>query len=258
MPHFEFHPIPAFKDNYIWAVIHKDEQTALIIDPGDSAPVIDFIENKNITLSAILITHHHADHRGGLTVLREKYSPIIYAPQHADIENPSILVDALTSIQTKLFGDFQVLKIPGHTLEHVAYYQTGFVFCGDTLFSAGCGRVFEGTYEQMYRSLLQLKNLPDDTQVYCAHEYTLSNLLFAQAVEPLNVAIQNKIFEVKNQRAQNIPTLPSTIGIEKNINPFLCCDIKPVIQAAESYASKILKTEIEVFTVLREWKNQFK
>jgi hydroxyacylglutathione hydrolase len=258
MNNLKFYAIPAFKDNYIWAMVNEVTQSVLIVDPGDAQPVIDFIENKNLSLHTILITHHHADHRGGLNALNEKYSPIIYAPSHIEIENPSIIVDHLPTIELGLFGSFQVIKIPGHTLEHVAYYQENdFVFCGDTLFSAGCGRVFEGTYEQMYASLLQLKNLSDDTKIYCAHEYTLANLAFAQTIEPQNLDIQKAIEIVKDKRSENIPTLPSILALEKKTNPFLRCDIKSVIQSAEQHENKVLKTELEVFEVLRKWKNNF-
>jgi hydroxyacylglutathione hydrolase len=250
------HPISAFKDNYIWAMVHAN-QSVLIVDPGESEAVIKFIESQHLTLDSILITHHHADHRGGLEALRQQYSPQIYAPKHSEIEHPSMLVDKLDTIETRLFGSFRVLKIPGHTLEHVAYYQSGLVFCGDTLFSAGCGRVFEGTYPHMYDSLLQLKALPPETQIYCGHEYTLSNLLFAEVVEPANEHIQHKIEEVKHKRNQNWPTLPSTIEIEKNINPFLRCNIDAVIQAASQHENKSLKSEHEVFEALRKWKNSF-
>jgi hydroxyacylglutathione hydrolase len=253
-----FFPIPAFKDNYIWAVVNPEKKSALIVDPGDALPVIAFLESRNLALETILITHHHADHRGGLPLLREKYSPLVYAPFHPEIENPSVIVQDLSLVTTSGFGCFEVLSIPGHTLEHMAYYHPeGFVFAGDTLFSAGCGRVFEGTYPQMYDSLLRLKNLPHETELYCGHEYTLANLLFAQAVEPDNKDIKQMILEVEDKRHQNIPTLPSRLAFEKKVNPFLRCDVKAVIESAQDFENKCLVTEYEVFEVLRRWKNNF-
>jgi ribonuclease BN (tRNA processing enzyme) len=166
MNSFNIAAINAFKDNYIWALVHSTTKTALVVDPGEAQPVIDFLEARHLSLQAILITHHHADHRGGIPILAKKYSPVIYGPQHADI-NPTVIIDTVTHLDIPLFGKFNVVRIPGHTLEHTAYYhETGLLFSGDTLFSAGCGRVFEGTYEQMYHSLLKLSSFPDDTKIY--------------------------------------------------------------------------------------------
>ena len=257
MNSFNIVAINAFKDNYIWALVHSTTKTALVVDPGEAQPVIDFLEAKNLSLQAILITHHHADHRGGIPILAKKYSPIIYGPQHADI-NPTVIIDTVTLLDIPLFGKFNVVRIPGHTLEHTAYYhETGLLFSGDTLFSAGCGRVFEGTYEQMYHSLLKLSSFPDDTKIYCGHEYTLANLAFAQAVEPCNPDIQQMMIESEKKRHINIPTLPSTLLTEKKVNPFLRCDIATVIASVEKQTGQILKTPIDVFRELRLWKNNF-
>lgn len=258
MKPFDIFPIPAFKDNYIWAITNPTDKTVLIVDPGEAQPVIDFLDAKDLSLQAILITHHHADHRGGIEVLAEKYSPMIYAPHHLEIKNPTVIVDDLRHIDIPVFGKFEIIKIPGHTLEHVAYYhEDGLLFCGDTLFSAGCGRVFEGTFEQMYDSLLTLSSLPDDTQVYCGHEYTLANLAFAKAVEPLSQDIQEKIIDTDKKRQANLPTLPSTLGMEKKVNPFLRCEAPEVITTVQKHTGKTLTAPLDIFRELRLWKNSF-
>lgn len=261
MKNFEVLPIKAFKDNYIWALIEKESGMTIIIDPGEAQPVVDFIKNKNLRLTNILITHHHHDHHGGVANLFEKYSPTIYSPMHPDINadiESIINIDNINYIDIPIFGRFKIIKVPGHTLEHVAYYhENGWLFCGDTLFSAGCGRVFEGTYEQMYSSLLQLRSLPKDTKVYCAHEYTLSNLEFAKAVEPSNLDIQNMIVECKRKRENNLPTLPSILSSEININPFLRCEVPAIVKSAQIYSGKSLKKAVNVFQELRIWKNSF-
>ncbi|SRR3989339_224942 len=239
-------PIPAFKDNYIWILLSGDK--AIVVDPGDAAPVITYLKKHSLTLAAILVTHHHHDHSGGVAELIAYQNAPVYSAQNVD-EN--------TFININHFPEFRVLKIPGHTLDHVAYYSADAVFCGDTLFSAGCGRVFEGTMEQMYSSLLKLKSLPNSTKMYCGHEYTLANLKFAKAVEPENSAIKNKMATVEKLRAENTASLPSLLSEELQINPFLRCDILELITAAEKHAGKKLTDPVEVFAVLREWKNNF-
>ncbi len=247
--------IRAFKDNYIWTWIDKKNKQAFIVDPGDADPVIDELNKFEIDLITILLTHHHQDHSGGIKKLIqhwEKASVIASNKSSCQfVTQPVQDNDQVTCGSSML----HVLEIPGHTLDHVAYYNSDILFCGDTLFSAGCGKVFEGTYEQMYHSLNKLFQLSDATHIYCGHEYTLANLEFAKIVESSNPVIEKKIHAVKEQRQKNIPTLPSTIAIEKQINPFLRCQIPSVIQSAENYARKKLKTPLEVFICLREWKN---
>jgi hydroxyacylglutathione hydrolase len=258
MKDIEIYPIRAFKDNYIWAVVNIKTNFLLVVDPGDALPVINFINLNSLMLSSILVTHHHADHRDGINVLREKYAPAVYAPTHIDIENPTCIVDTVSNINVPSFGQFKILRVPGHTLDHVAYYHdSGILFCGDTLFSAGCGRVFEGTFEQMYRSLELLNSLPEYTKIYCAHEYTLSNLLFAKSIEPNNFSIHEAITDVENKRKNDFPTLPSTLSFERKVNPFLRCHVPEVIKIAQEHSQKIIETPVDVFRELRLWKNNF-
>lgn len=250
-------PVSAFKDNYIWMMIDTDAKKAWVVDPGESRPVIAALAELQLDLAGILLTHHHFDHTGGVDELVQHWKNIpvygshiskITAITHPLKENDEIHCGALR---------FKILEIPGHTLDHLAYYNDDILFCGDTLFSAGCGRVFEGTPPQMYQSLSKLRALPPNTKVYCGHEYTLANLNFAQAVEPENQFIIEKILAVKNLRDQNEPTLPSLLTEETKMNPFLRCQEPSVISAAESYANQKLKNEADVFAVLREWKNKF-
>lgn len=251
-------PIPAFKDNYIWAIVNQDNQKCCVVDPGDAKPVIDFINEHQLQLDCVLITHHHHDHIGGLDTLCKKFHPKVYGPN-----NPSIThIDERLKNGDKITLDnfdlsFNIFEIPGHTLDHIAYYSPGILFCGDTLFSAGCGRVFEGTYEQMLNSLDLLSDLPDDTLVYCAHEYTLTNLGFAQVVESNNKYISDYIKNVENLRKNNRPSLPSKLNLEKKVNPFLRVREATVKMSAELHADCPLNTPVDVFRVLREWKNKF-
>lgn len=239
-------PIPAFKDNYIW-VLHANNK-AIVVDPGDAAPVIAYLKQHKLTLAAIFLTHHHKDHSGGVAELIAYQNAPVYSAQNID-EN--------TLIEIPNFPLVRILQIPGHTLDHCAFYSKGILFCGDTLFSAGCGRVFEGTMQQMYASLLKLKSLPLDTKIYCGHEYTLQNLKFAKVVEPDNSAIKNKMIVIEKLRSENKPSLPTVLSEELEINPFLRCDIPEVITAAEKKTGKKLSDPVEVFAVLREWKNDF-
>lgn len=249
-------PIPALKDNYIWALINKENNRALIVDPGEAQPVTHFLQQQQLQLAGILITHHHGDHTNGIAGLIQHNVPIFGSAQ----ENISHFTHALTEadvVQVPSFPDFQILSIYGHTRGHIAYYSPGILFCGDTLFSAGCGRIFEGTASQMYASLQKMAALPDNTQVYCAHEYTLNNLRFAEMVEPSNQAIKERVKEVNALRAQQLPSLPSTIGIEKETNPFLRCDSAEIIVNVEKYAQQPLNDVVSIFTWLRKWKDVF-
>jgi hydroxyacylglutathione hydrolase len=232
-------PIPAFSDNYIWLL--TEDGKAWVVDPGEAAPVLRELRDKNLKLSGILLTHHHPDHTGGAAELLQSYDVPVYGPCHSPAGE--LISHALQNSESIQLGsmDFNVITVPGHTLDHIAFYNADekTLFCGDTLFSAGCGRVFEGTYKQMYHSLLKLAALPDDTRICCAHEYTLSNLRFAVAIEPTNQDIADYLQHCEMLRAKKQPTLPSTIALEKRINPFLRC------------------ADVEQFSQRRELKNNF-
>ncbi len=250
-------PVRAFKDNYIWLMIDKTAQLAWAIDPGDAKPVLAYLQKEHLQLAGILITHHHADHTGGIIGLLKQWKNIpVYGFSTKSVPQISHVVkenDEISCGSIKL----NILEIPGHTLDHIAYYNDELVFSGDTLFSAGCGRVFEGSHAQMYQSLLKFLQLPPHIKLYCGHEYTLQNLKFAAHVEPDNHFIQDKIIAIEAILAENNPTLPSTLADEKRVNPFLRCDIDSVIRAAENKAQQTFDTPIAVFTCLRNWKNQF-
>lgn len=253
------HPINALKDNYIWSIETNSSRNAIIVDPGDAKPVLDYLHTHSLNLIAILITHHHWDHTNGIDEIIKQTPAPVYGPSNETIPHLTHPMKHHDSISLNhLPISFTVLEIPGHTHGHIAYYGNGMLFCGDTLFSAGCGRVFEGTYEQMYESLMRLRALPNETRVYCAHEYTLANLRFAEAVEPNNPFIQEKIKLVSELREINMPSLPSTIGEEKLINPFLRCDLSEVKRKACEHAARELNNPAEVYAELREWKNQFR
>jgi hydroxyacylglutathione hydrolase len=252
---FDVIRIPAFKDNYIWLL--RNGAAAVVVDPGDARPVLNVLEREGLSLAAILITHHHADHQGGVANLLAHGACPVFGPAAESITGLTqplrggevIRVDALDA-------EFRVLPVPGHTLGHLAYYGAGCVFCGDTLFGAGCGRLFEGTPAQMLDSLERLAALPDETAVYCAHEYTEANLRFALAVEPGNRRLQARVDEVAVSRAKGLSTVPSTIALERATNPFLRCSEAEVIASAQRTAS-VGSGPLEVFTALREWKNSY-
>lgn len=251
-------PIPAFADNYIWTIVHQRSRHAVIIDPGDADAVISAVDQLNLIPTYILVTHHHWDHTGGIDTLKSHYSLPIYGPDNPKIAGIDHTLGHNDKLNLpKLDLSFQVHTTPGHTLDHIVYVNEKWLFCGDTLFSAGCGRLFEGNAAQMYESLQSLARLPNDTAVYCTHEYTLSNLKFARTVEPDNSQAQDYFAEVQEKRAKKAPTLPSSIGIERQINPFLRCEIPEVHRAAENRAQKRLQTPTEVFAVLRCWKDTF-
>jgi hydroxyacylglutathione hydrolase len=249
-------PIPAFKDNYIWSL--NDGRSAAIVDPGDARPVLDYLTRENLELVAILATHHHADHVGGVAELRRGRDIPVYGPRHEPIETLTHPVSGGDRVTIAALGaTFEVIDVPGHTRAHIAYYGSKLLFCGDTLFACGCGRVFEGTPAQLHASLAKLAALPEDTLVYCAHEYTLANIRFARAVEPGNTALAERERADAQARAQNRPTVPSTIGREKATNPFLRCAEPEVIQAAAHQRGAAVVDPVEVFAAIREWKNRF-
>lgn len=253
-------PVRAFTDNYIW-LIHspRDARQVVVVDPGDAAPVERTLADRGLTLSGLLITHHHRDHVGGVAeLLRERTIPVYGPANEAVPGNPARLREGDRVELPSLGLEFTVLDVPGHTAGHIAYVGHGTLFCGDTLFSAGCGRLFEGTPEQMLASLSKLAALPAETLVYCGHEYTLSNLKFGLAVEPDNEASARYLARCRELRARDEATIPSDIRRERNVNPFLRCDDKTVKQAAEAHAGRTLHSHTEVFTVVRQWKDGFR
>ena len=254
----EIVPIPAFSDNYMWAIVDTKTGRTLIIDPGEAHPVIDFLEKNKLTLAAILITHHHHDHTGGITALISRYPIPVIGPLNDGVTSLTKKVNEPDEITITNFPlTFSVLAIPGHTKGHIAYYAKGMLFCGDTLFAGGCGRLFEGTAAQLYHSLQKIAALPDDTKIYCAHEYTVKNLQFAALVEPENSEIQSRLQKVKTLRENNLPTLPSLLSEEMATNPFLRCHQTSVKSSLENHAGKQLADKIEIFAELRQWKDRF-
>ena len=253
---FELMPLPALRDNYIWML--AGQAAAVVVDPGDAGPVRQALNRRRLRLAAVLLTHHHPDHVGGAATLAVATGCPVYGPADEHIaavtqplrEGDEVPLAALDS-------RFQVLEIPGHTAGHIAYRGHNIVFCGDTLFSAGCGRLFEGTARQMSASLAKLAALPDATAICCGHEYTLANLRFASTVEPGNRDIMDYAEEAGVKRAQDMPTLPARLGRERKVNPFLRCREPGVIAAAAQYAGRALSDPVEVFGVIRNWKDNF-
>jgi hydroxyacylglutathione hydrolase len=252
---FNITAIPAFQDNYIWAIYNA--QHTVVVDPGDATPVLEFLTAHHLKLTAILCTHRHNDHIGGIAKLRGEYHVPVYGRSHPN--NPHITNDLREGGQVTLAEfslTFNTIEIPGHLDDHIAFFNSEILFCGDVLFGAGCGRKKEGTLAQLHHSLQRLSQLSDNTRVYCAHEYTAANISFALACEPNNFDLQQRSQHVKQLRAANIPSLPSTIALEKSTNPFLRCTEPEIIHTLQKRGLSDL-TELGVFTALREWRNVF-
>lgn len=254
------HPIPAFSDNYIWA--WHDGQRAAVVDPGETSGVLAWLKAEGVALDTILLTHHHADHTGGVAALREATGARVIGPVRETMPEPLQRVDHGESVSV-LGRDFQIIAVPGHTAGHIAYFCADWpgaplLFCGDTLFSGGCGRLFEGTPAQMHASLSRLGSLPGKTRICCTHEYTLANLKFALAVEPHNAELIHHHLICLGLREKGLPTLPSTLALEKAINPFLRGNVPEVAASAQAHAPQLPHPDAQaVFATLREWKNHF-
>ena len=248
-------PIKAYTDNYIWLV--STNEGSIVVDPGESKEILNLIDSNKIDLKGVLITHHHYDHTNGLLDLTNKMNLEVYGPKK--IEGINNIVKE--SDKFSLIGiDFEVIEIPGHTLDHLAFYSSNnrdpILFCGDTLFAGGCGRVFEGTFEQMFKSLKKISNYPKETKIFCGHEYTLSNLKFALEVDKDNKQLSDEYINVKKLISSDIPSLPTNLNKELKVNPFLRCN---EINIKNKVIDKfdIIDDELEIFTALRKWKDNF-
>jgi hydroxyacylglutathione hydrolase len=253
--------LPAFEDNYFWLVHGAAEASrkVAVVDPGDEAPVLAALEAQGLDLAVILVTHHHGDHIGGVAALAARFGVPVYGPAGEDIPARTTALREGDEVALAALGlRFRVFDVPGHTAGHIAYYGHGALFCGDTLFSGGCGRLFEGTPSQMLASLDKLAKLPPETRVYCAHEYTASNLRFAAAVEPSNAELLEYQGRVTTLRARNEATIPTTIGLELRVNPFLRTRLGAVRAAAAAHAGSPPADDAAAFAVVREWKNGFR
>jgi hydroxyacylglutathione hydrolase len=256
MSQYDVIPLRAFTDNYIWTL--RDAGHAAVVDPGDARPVLDYLASEELELVAILNTHHHADHVGGNKELLKRRKVPVFGPHDPRIAEVTHRLAEGERVTLPHFGlEFEVMEIPGHTRTHIAFYGAGMLFCGDTLFAVGCGRLFEGTPHQMHDSLAKLARVPDATRVYCGHEYTLANIRFAKTADPHNSALRALESRARQLRDQDLPTLPSDIGQEKATNPFLRCSESDVIATASQYVGKPLKDPVSVLAALREWKNNF-
>ena len=252
------HPLPAFEDNYMWVLRQEGVGTCVVVDPGDEDPVIEYLQAQGLELAGILITHGHGDHTGGVRALKRRWpAAVVWGPAREPIpvvERPVAEGEEI-DLATLPFT-CKAMDVPGHTKGHVAYRLGDALFCGDTLFAGGCGRVFSGTHEQLSDSLRRIAALPPQTRIYCAHEYTLANLGFALWVEPDNPAIEARRKTEEQKRQQGLPTVPSTLALELDTNPFLRTGEPAVVSAAEKWAGCALHGHREVFHALREWKDR--
>jgi hydroxyacylglutathione hydrolase len=251
-------PIKAFTDNYIWCLQDNENSSAVVVDPGDGSVVLSTLAASGLRLAGILITHHHFDHTGGLDLLLEHASVPVWGPHNPAIAQVSQRLGDGDRVQV-LGSEFEVIEVPGHTLDHIAFFNADLdlLFCGDTLFAGGCGRLFEGDAATMYKSLGRLAALPDSTRVYCAHEYTMANLAFAEAVEPENAALLARISADASSRAKDQPTVPSLLSLERATNPFLRCAEASVASHMQARDAVDPQDPIEVFSAVRGWKDNF-
>lgn len=255
----ELIPVPALSDNYIWLLKKPGSNNVAVVDPGEAKPILSALSHGGYNPVAILITHHHDDHVEGLFDLKHHYTGApVYGPAEEDVRGLTDDVSGGDRVEIPELGvTFEVYDTPGHTQGHISFYGDGVLVCGDTLFAGGCGRVIEGTNEEMVESLAKLGALPADTMCCCGHEYTRKNLAFARAVEPDNEALAEREREVVALRDQGKPTVPFPLGPELETNPFLRCDQPAVKAAAEQHAGRNLDGTLEVFSVIRDWKNNF-
>ncbi len=259
MTTFTVQAIPTFQDNYVWLIRALDSAHVIVVDPGDAGPVIEAIRQQNLIPVAILATHHHYDHIDGIVPFLAQYPVPVFGPRNGAIPgmtHPLSANDSYLSVHDA-FPDCRVIAVPGHTQDHIAYLFDDCLFCGDTLFAAGCGRLLGGTAAQLLASLKYIGTLPSATKIYCAHEYTADNLAFASVVEPDNPATQQRRQDTAALRSQGQITLPSTLALEHATNPFLRCQQASVIDRVEQHVAKPLVDELAVFTALRQWKDAF-
>ena len=247
------------QDNYSWVITNGKNSHCIIIDAGEAQPIIEFVKQKRLTPISVFITHHHSDHIGGISELKKKFPWLeIYGPHNESISgitDPLCDGDVVDFSEIGLGIEVEVIPTPGHTRGHLSYYVPGHLFTGDTLFSAGCGRIFEGTAKQMFDSLNKIKAFPDTTFIYPAHEYTVANLLFAREVEPDSFIIATRLEECQRLREQCRVTLPTMVVLERAINPFFRCDEEAVLKAVSEKYRKNFNSELDVFIALREWKD---